>query len=117
MKAAPANGVHIVKNDETLFSIARQYNVSVATLRELNQLTKDTIFVGQKLKVSGGAGGAKATANNTASKTKKTIKYKVAAGDSLSVIAQKHNVSTAELKKINKLTSDTVKVGQVLTIP
>jgi N-acetylmuramoyl-L-alanine amidase len=117
VKTAPANGVHVVKNDETLFSIARQYNVSVAVLRELNQLTKDTIFVGQKLKVSGGAGGAKATANNTASKTKTTIKYKVATGDSLSVIAQKHNVSTAELKKINKLTSDTVKVGQVLTIP
>lgn len=118
-------GVHIVKNDETLFSIARQYKISVANLRELNQLKSDTIFVGQKLKITTVANSSVVRNNSSTttkkesaiSNTKKVTKYKVVAGDSLSVIAQKHSVSTSELKRVNKLTSDNVKVGQVLSIP
>lgn len=118
--AVAQNGVHVVKADETLFSIARQYKVSVASLRELNQLNSDTIRVGQKLKVSAAAGASNAGATTPAAKAtnnKKAIKYTVVAGDSLSVIAQKHGVPTSELKRVNKLTTDNVRVGQVLTIP
>lgn len=43
--------------------------------------------------------------------------YKVQKGDYLSKIAQKHGISVGELKKINELKSDTVRVGQVLKVP
>lgn len=43
--------------------------------------------------------------------------YMVKRGDSLSVIAQRYNVSLAELKSANSISSNTIRVGQELTIP
>jgi len=43
--------------------------------------------------------------------------YTVKRGDSLSVIAQRYNVSLAELKSVNSLSSNTIHVAQELTIP
>ena len=43
--------------------------------------------------------------------------YTVKAGDSLSVIAHRHGIKTADLKKANNLTSDVIIVGQKLVIP
>lgn len=43
--------------------------------------------------------------------------YIVARGDSLSVIAQRHNVNLAQLRSANKLRGDTIRVGQRLIIP
>ncbi|MFT6267371.1 MAG: N-acetylmuramoyl-L-alanine amidase [Alphaproteobacteria bacterium] len=45
------------------------------------------------------------------------IKHKVARGESLSILAQRYGVSVKELKAQNKLKSDLVRIGQVLTIP
>jgi N-acetylmuramoyl-L-alanine amidase len=43
--------------------------------------------------------------------------YVVAQGDTLSGIAKAHGVSAEQLRKANKLRSDTVKIGQRLAIP
>jgi len=48
---AGTNGIHIVQQDETLFSIGNNYNISVEKLKELNNLNSNTIKVGQKLKI------------------------------------------------------------------
>ena len=42
--------------------------------------------------------------------------YTVRNGDTLGHIALKHNISTAELRKINKLSGDLIHVGQILKI-
>ena len=44
-------------------------------------------------------------------------KHEIALGDTLSTIAKRYNVSTVDLRTINKLDSDHIQVGQVLTIP
>ncbi|TKB51377.1 AMIN domain-containing protein [Ferrimonas sediminicola] len=46
-----------------------------------------------------------------------TRTHKVKSGDSLSRIAQKYRVSVAAIRSANRLTSDTIQVGQTLTIP
>jgi len=112
-----SSAIHVVKSNETLFSVARQYNLPVAKLRELNQLKSDTIYVGQKLKVATSVNMTRSSNTTSATTTNKPKQYKVVAGDSLSVIAQRHNVSLDELKRANKLTSNNVRVGQVLQIP
>ncbi len=44
-------------------------------------------------------------------------KYVIKPGDTLSTIAQRHRVSIADLRNENRITSDRIKVGQVLRIP
>ncbi|WP_217532600.1 LysM peptidoglycan-binding domain-containing protein [Vibrio metschnikovii] len=47
----------------------------------------------------------------------KLVRYQVQAGDSLSVIAQRHNTTTQIIQTANNLTSHTIRVGQHLMIP
>lgn len=47
----------------------------------------------------------------------KTKSYTIARGDTLSGIAQQFSVSVVSLRKVNNLRSNTIRVGQVLTIP
>lgn len=47
----------------------------------------------------------------------KTRRYKVVSGDNLTRIASRHNVSMAELRRLNALKDDNVRIGQVLVIP
>ena len=45
------------------------------------------------------------------------INYVIARGDTLSEIAQRYNVSISRIKVLNKLSGDTVMIGQTLQIP
>lgn len=46
-----------------------------------------------------------------------TVQYVVRAGDSLWLIAQKYGTTVDAIKKMNNLTGDLIRIGQVLTIP
>lgn len=52
-----------------------------------------------------------------AMKKKSTIKHRVRRGESLSLVAQNYNVSISSIKTANNLKSDTIRVGQLLSIP
>jgi N-acetylmuramoyl-L-alanine amidase len=45
------------------------------------------------------------------------IRYTVSRGDTISEIAARYGVSTTQLKRRNRLTGDTIRVGQKITIP
>ena len=49
--AATSSGIYRVKPGDTLYSIARQFDMTVDTLKHLNQLSTDIIVVGDKLTV------------------------------------------------------------------
>ena len=46
-----------------------------------------------------------------------TIEHKITRGESLSVVAQRYNVSVGDLKRANNLNSNTIRIGQTLKIP
>ena len=48
----PASSSHTVAKGDTLSKIAKLYNVTIKDIMDWNKLEKDTIFVGQVLKLS-----------------------------------------------------------------
>jgi len=47
----------------------------------------------------------------------KQVRYVVARGDTVSEIAERYNVSSADIRRANKLSSNRIRVGQTLSIP
>lgn len=96
---------HTVKSGEFLGKIASHYKVKIADIRRENNLKSDTLWVGQKLKIT------------VAVKDKPIRKHTVARGEYLGKIASKYGVSVSSIRKANNLRSDELAVGQVLIIP
>ncbi len=92
---------YIVQNGDTLYGIGKQYNVSIDSIKNANNLSGNNITVGQSL-----------TIPNTNVTT-----YTVVKGDSLYKIANKYNTTVQEIKTLNKLTSDNLSIGQQILIP
>ena len=113
-----------VEKGDTLYSISRKYQITVAELRTANNLSEnDVIKVGQKLIIPDADIGTAAalsstkTAGAATSSTVKTTEYVVAKGDTLYGIARKNGMSVADLMSINNLDSSAViKVGQKLKV-
>ena len=114
-----------VEKGDTLYSISRKYQITVAELRTANNLSeKDVIKAGQKLIIPDadiGTAAALSQTKNTASTNTdpaaKTVEYVVAKGDTLYGIARKNGMSVADLMAINNLDSSAViKVGQKLKV-
>lgn len=121
---------YTVKKGDSLSKIANTYKVTVANLKSWNHLKSNIIYPGDKLKVSkpnSTTTQPKTPAAKPASPKPSTpaksptppvagTTYTVKSGDSLSKISKDFGVSIAELKKLNKLTSDMIYVGQKLII-
>ncbi|AKJ41024.1 N-acetylmuramoyl-L-alanine amidase AmiB [Pragia fontium] len=116
--------IHVVKRGETLSHIAVSYGSTTKALSELNSLKKEGVWVGQRLKVPATApitNQVTASVSNKRANSGKNaalakVKHKVVRGDTLSNISRKYGMSIAELKQQNNMSSDEVRLGQVLTI-
>lgn len=102
---------HKVQSGDTLWEIAKKYNVTIKQLTVWNHLKEDSkLQTGQKLAVL--APKHTETAEHT-----RTVSYKVKSGDSLARIASKFNVTVTELLEWNSLTqSQYLQPGQVLKL-
>jgi len=128
--AAPANSTpanasaefHYVKSGENLAMIAQQYGCSVENLKTWNDLSNNTIYPKQKLKVSGETAVARAAESKpapaSANTENKYVYYTVKKGDNLWDIAQQYKgVSVDDIKKWNNMgNSSKLQVGQKLKI-
>jgi len=99
--------VHVVGRGDSLSKISAKYNVTISSLKRLNKLKRDTVFLGQKIKLPSSAKRI----------SQKPTYHKVKRGDTLSEIAEKYNVTTKQIIKLNKLRSQTIRLGQRLKIP
>ncbi|MFO7972997.1 MAG: LysM peptidoglycan-binding domain-containing protein [Candidatus Hydrogenedentota bacterium] len=105
--------VHVVRAGEFPAKIAKQYGVGLEDFLRWNRLSKTSmIHVGDKLVVHGGKKVAAAGSEAT-----EKLVYTVQAGDSASVIADKHGVGLSDLLKWNGLTrNSTLPIGKKLVI-
>ncbi|MCK5701752.1 MAG: LysM peptidoglycan-binding domain-containing protein [Cyclobacteriaceae bacterium] len=106
---------HIVKMDETLFSISRAYDISVEELRQWNFIEElDKLSIGQRLLIKKTLETNDTLQNSNSATLFKT--YKVKQDDTLYGIARKHNISIKELMELNNKNDFTIKEGESLKI-
>ena len=91
---------YVVNKGDTLYSIAKKFNISVNKLKEYNDLSSNLLSVGQKILIPIG--------DDTT--------YVVKTGDTLYKIANEFNTTVSEIKRLNNLTSDILSVGQILIV-
>ena len=91
-----------VKSGDILPSIAKSHQLLIADIKIANKLSSDTLKTGQNLIIPSKKG----------TYTTHTVKQ----GETLSLIARDYSLSLSNIKTTNKLTSDVIKVGQVLRL-
>lgn len=97
---------YVVQKGDSLYSIANKLGTTVSELKKENNLTTNTLQIGQVLRIP----------------TKEIYEgeeniYIVKKGDTLYSIAAANNTTVDELKKTNNLTSNILSTGQLLKIP
>ena len=97
---------YTVKSGDSLWNIAKRYNISVADLKAANGLTSSTLRIGQTLKIP-----------TLPNKNSKENVYIVKKGDSLYKIAQNYDTTVSDIIRLNNLTNTSLSIGQVLEIP
>ncbi len=115
---------HRVRPGETVASIAKRYRVSRQSIYQSNRISKNRRLAKGRIiqipisQMEAADGKEQYAAKNKGSRTSASVKiYKVKRGDSLAGIAGRYAVSVSDLKKINNLKSNKVKVGGNLKIP
>lgn len=91
---------------DTLYGIAKKLDTTVSELKKINNLTSNSLSIGQILKVP-----LKVIDFGD------TELYQVKSGDTLYSIANKYGITLKELKAINNLTNDNLAIGQLLNVP
>ena len=100
----------MVKKGDTLWSIAKNYGLTVDKLKDINNLSSNSLNIGDVLLIKD---------NSTPSNNEELTGYEyytVKKGDTLYGIASKYGLTVAELKKYNNLDSNTLAVGQKLIV-
>ncbi len=135
---AAASGEYVVKSGDSLGKIAHSHGTTVAALKQANNLTSDSLQIGQKLVLSGkapaveapalpaeGAPGVEALvapaegapAEGTPAPKSNEVLHVVEPNQDLNSIAMMYGVRVEDMMKLNNLATPDVKVGQTLKIP
>ena len=96
---------HKVGSGDTLFNIAKRYDMNVADLIASNNIKGNTIHTGQILKVAAAKG------KQTAKASVQPVSYTVRQGDTLTDIARRFNVNVNDVRRWNNNSSN-IKPGQ-----
>ncbi|MGB6408345.1 MAG: LysM peptidoglycan-binding domain-containing protein [Planococcus donghaensis] len=102
---------YIVKKGDTFYSIAKKYGLVVEQLMAANFTTSTKIIVGQKIAIPHKDQPWSGNQENLDDRN-----YQVVKGDTLYSISKRTGVSIDSIKRLNHLTSDIIKIGQILTL-
>ena len=113
---------YTVKAGDTLSEIAQKHSTSISNLKSWNNISGSIIYPNQVLIVSktqGTTGNNSSSSNDSStsgSSSSSSGTYTVKPGDTLSVIAKKHNVTVSELMTWNKKTKTLIYPNEVLVV-
>lgn len=104
----PGDNIYVVKSGDSLWSIAKRFNINVEELKAANNLTSNLLRIGQILNIP------QIYEEPTPGDY---IIYTVKSGDNLYGIAQKYKTTVDELIDYNNLSSTSLSIGQQILIP
>lgn len=99
---------YTVKRGDSLSRLATLYNTDINTIKNLNNLTSNTIVIGQQLQLP----KPEDYSDNVDYQT-----YIVQKGDSLWLIANRFNTTVDDIVSLNNLSSINLQIGDMLKIP
>lgn len=105
---------HVVRKNDSLYSLSKKYHVTVKELKSANNLVNRHLKPGDKLVIPPRT--IAAADERDGSGKFKGSSYKVRKGDTLSGVARKTGVSVADLKRINGNLGKKLKPGRILSL-
>ena len=127
--------LHVVEAGESLFGISRMYNVTIAEIQQWNSLQGTDIEIGSRLVIYENSQNERSESVPTISEVEQmddsersslvqriqegvsqNDTYVVRSGDNLTQIARRFDMTINEIKSLNNLQSDMLRVGQRLTV-
>lgn len=106
-KVSTITNVYTVVQGDSLWSIAKKFNISVEELKSANNLSSNLLQVGQRLRIP----------VEEKPEEGEYIVYIVVPGDSLYSIARTYNTTVQDLVSYNNLATTNLSIGQQLLIP
>ena len=97
--------IYTIKKGDNLYDIAKNYNITLDELINFNQQGSTLLHIGEQLLIP---------INN---QTNNNIQYVIKPGDTLYNIAKRYNTNVDEIKKINNLNTNMLKIGETILIP
>lgn len=125
--------IHEVQAGEALFGISRQYNVTIAEIQEWNELESTNLETGMELVIYPQSEPQESQPSideleqmdeeerssiveRYSESAAESETYTVRSGDTLYGIARQHDMTITELRQINNLQDDVLRVGQRITV-
>ncbi|MGO8715219.1 MAG: LysM peptidoglycan-binding domain-containing protein [Smithella sp.] len=112
---------HKVKRGETIYSIAKKYDVSVSMIASCNRLgSKRKLVRGRRITIpitkKRNYAEGKSHQKNYRKEIASSGRYKVKKGETLSMISRRFSIPLVELKEINNLKTGKIAAGQMLKL-
>lgn len=108
-------GLHKVKQGETLYSISKMYNLNIADIKATNNLSNETIMLGQILVIVPPE-PEKEELKSKDEDTGDAYFHTVEKGENIYVLARKYGVTAKQIRSLNPDISDVPEVGQKIRI-
>ena len=121
---------YVVQCGDYMAKISKRFNVPISKIKLLNNMKDETLRVGQVLKLPGkiDVGAQNITEHDAIGDKPNGIKtytpytgptkdYVVKSGDTLGAIAYGNGINIRQLKELNNMEQDVMRVGQILKVP